>query len=388
MGVKVVWQYMAEYGTIWHNMAQYGSKKLIQRIGNIICSIKCLIMCCFVVPPSPGYQRKAVSQLIEDDVTLLREQVYQLQTTYNKQLTTMMETLRKEFEDKLTTVSQKTGHLIKNNVLLQDQLTLTLQQLSGIQSMIIASRLWVISQDEIAIGEEIGRGAWATVHETKFRGAKVAAKCLHYIITSPKTEELFQREMETALMCQHPNIVTFLGATLEGPPVILMELMDTNLRDAYTKDHIKQNQTPQIFRDMAHALHFLHTRPDPVVHRDVSSANVLLKLLYNGDWLAKLGDLGTAKIQQQAATPGPGAIAYGAPEVADPSRHSPKMDVYSFGVVIIEVLTRHHPFQQVDQLKTQVKQHHPQYYKLVTSCTKLEPDDRPTMYDVVNLLKN
>ena len=35
----------------------------------------------------------------------------------------------------------------------------------------------------------------------------------------------FQREMEMALHCQHHNIITFLGATLEGPPVILMELM-------------------------------------------------------------------------------------------------------------------------------------------------------------------
>ena len=330
--------------------------------------------------PSPGHHRKEVGQLIEVDVTPPSDQLYQSSTNYNKQLATAIETLRKEFEDRLCSVSQKTGDL-------QEQLTLTQQQLSGIHSMVIASRLWVISHDEIVIGEEIGRGAWATVHKTKFRGAKVAAKCLHYLITSPKTEELFQREMETALICQHPNIVTFLGATLEGPPVILMELMDTNLRDAYTNNHIKHYHSLHIFRHIAHALHFLHTRSHPVVHRDVSSANVLLKRLYNDDWLAKLGDLGTAKMQQQTATPGPGAITYAAPEVADPNRHSPKMDVYSFGVVVIEVLTKQYPFQQVDQLKTQIKQHHPQYYKLVTSCTKLKPNERPTMYEVVNQLK-
>ena len=303
-------------------------------------------------------------------------------------LNEMIVKLQKDFSEKLTKISEKTERLIKSNTVLQEQLTLTQQQLSGIQSMVIASRLWVISHKEIDIGREIGRGAWATVHETKFRGTKVAAKRLHNIITSPKTKELFQREMETALVCQHPNIVTFLGATLEGTPVILMELMDTNLRDAYNDDRVKHNQTGHIFRDIAHALHFLHTRSDPVVHRDVSTANVLLKVLYSGDWLAKLGDLGTAKIQQQAATPGPGAITYAAPEVALPDRHSPKMDVYSFGVVVIEVLTRSHPFQQVDKLKTLVKQRHPQYYKLVTSCTKQLPPDRPTMYEVVNMLKH
>ena len=84
-----------------------------------------------------------------------------------------------------------------------------------------------------------------------------------------------------ALQCQHQNIVTFLGATLKGPPVILMELMDTSLRSAYEQGNIKDHQVLGIFYDIAGALHFLHTRPDPVIHRDVSSANVLLKALYN-----------------------------------------------------------------------------------------------------------
>jgi len=86
------------------------------------------------------------------------------------------------------------------------------------------------------------------------------------------------------------------------------------------------------------ALHFLHTRPDPVIHCDVSRANVLLKVLYNGEWLAKLGDLGTAKIQQQTAIPSPGAWVYAATEAPTPEKHSPKMDMYSFRVLVIETL--------------------------------------------------
>ena len=162
-----------------------------------------------------------------------------------------------------------------------------------------------------------------------------------------------------------------------------MELMDVNLRKAYEEERVKDHQMQGIFHDVAKALHFLHTRPDPVIHRDVSSANVLLKVLYNGEWLAKLGDLGTAKIQQQVATAGPGAIAYGAPEACKPDEHSPKMDAYSFGVVIIETLTKTHPFQKVDTLKAQVQQQYPQYDQLVTSCTKQQSSDRPTMYDVL-----
>ena len=110
----------------------------------------------------------------------------------------------------------------------------------------------------------------------------------------------------------------------------LMELMDSSLRSAYEESKIEDHQVLEILHDIASALHFLHTRPDQVIHHDVSSANVLLKAHYNGEWLAKLGDLGTAKLQRLATTVGPGVMIYGAPEAADPSKHSPKMDAYSF----------------------------------------------------------
>ena len=291
-----------------------------------------------------------------------------------------------DLQNQLSVNKQQLSDLQRDNTYLKNQLSLTQKQLLGVQSMMTCSRIWVVSCDHFTIGKEIGRGAWATVHETTFRGATVAAKCLHQVITSPRTTELFQREMEMALQCQHQNIVTFLGATLEGPPVILMELMDTSLRSAYEHGNIKDHQVLGILCDTASALYFLHTRPDPVIHRDVSSANVLLKTLYNGEWLAKLGDLGTAKIQQQAATAGPGAIAYGAPEAADFTKHSPKMDVYSYGVLVLEVLTKTHPFQMVDALKAQVQQQFPQYRQLVTGCTNHQSRNRPTMYDVIEQL--
>ena len=287
---------------------------------------------------------------------------------------------------KASDVQKSNEELQRCNTNLMNQLSLTQKQLFGVQSMMTCGRLWVISHDQFAIGREIGRGAWATVHETTFRGTKVAAKRLHDLITADGTKRVFQREMEMALQCQHQNIVTFLGATLEGTPVILMELMDTSLRNAYEKGKIKDHQVLGILHDIACALHFLHTRPDPVIHRDVSSANVLLKALYNDQWLAKLGDLGTAKIQRLTTTAGPGAVIYSAPEAADGSRHSPKMDVYSFGVLVPETLTKTLPYENLDTLKVQVKEQFPQYHQLVTSCTNRQLSDRPTMYEVIKML--
>ena len=327
-------------------------------------------------------------QSLKNQVSLTQQQLSDVQNTntyLNDQLSLTQQQLS-DIQKANTLTQQQLSDVQKANTYLKNQLSLTQQQLLGVQSMMTCSRVWVVSHDQFTIGKEIGRGAWATVHETTFRGATIAAKRLHHLITSPRTRQLFTREMEMALHCQHQNIVTFLGATLEGPPVILMELMDTSLRSAYEQGNIKDHQVLGILYDTASALHFLHTRPDPVIHRDVSSANVLLKALYNGGWLAKLGDLGTAKIQQQAATAGPGAIAYGAPEAADFTKHSPKMDVYSYGVLMLEILTKTHPFQIVDALKAQVQQQFPQYHPLVASCTNHRSSNRPTMYDVIEQL--
>ena len=164
--------------------------------------------------------------------------------------------------------------------------------------------------------------------------------------------------------------------------------MDISLRNACEQGTLRDHQKLRIFYDIAKALHFLHTRSNPVIHRDVSSANILLKDCNNSRsnrWFAKLGDLGTAKIQRQCITPGPGTIAYAAPEAADPTQHSPKMDVYSYGILIIETLTTKFPLiNKLDGLINCIQQNFPEYHQLVTSCINRQSAAvRSTMYNVI-----
>ena len=231
------------------------------------------------------------------------DQLANIHTTIGK-MQREIETFGGQIQD----VAHKTEHVLAKTCHLQDHVSFIEQHLPNASCTLTSSRMhqWVVSHYQFIIGEEIGRGSWATVHKATFRGNTVAAKCLHDVIDSPQTRELFWREMVTAVICQHKNIVTFLGATLDGKPVILMELMDTNLRDAYSQNRISVYQKPQILCNVAQALCYLHGLPNsPVIHRDVSSANVLLRAISNDKWLLKLGDFGTAKIQQQTTTPGP-----------------------------------------------------------------------------------
>ena len=192
---------------------------------------------------------------LNDQLSLTQQQLSDVQKTNTLTQQELLDVQKNStyLNDQLSLTQQQLSDVQKTNTSLKNQLSLTQQQLLGVQSMMTCSRVWVVSHDQFTIGREIGRGAWATVHETTFRGATVAAKCLHHLITSPRTRELFQREMEMALQCQHQNMVTFLGATLEGPPVILMELMDTSLRSAYEQGNIKDLQVLGILYDTASA---------------------------------------------------------------------------------------------------------------------------------------
>ena len=84
-------------------------------------------------------------------------------------------------------------------------------------------------------------------------------------------------------------------------------------------------------------------RPDPIVHRDVSSANVLVKPNESGGYRAKVSDYGSANFLSKLTTMGPGNASYAAPESMNPRLQSAKMDVYSYGILLLEMATGQFP---------------------------------------------
>ena len=201
---------------------------------------------------------------------------------------------------------------------------------------------WVINKDEVTLTkEELGRGSFAVVTVGIFRGLRVAVKSLHAIIISDYNLSLFSREMSIASRVRHPNLVQFIGATKVGNPLILTELMSTSLNHELQRNRLTNQQILSIAQDVALGLNYLHLfKPQPIIHRDVSSPNVLLKPCTGpAGYEAKVADYGTAKLQQgtSAGTVMPGNVAYAAPEARDPDKHSPAMDVYSYSVLLMEM---------------------------------------------------
>ena len=245
---------------------------------------------------------------------------------------------------------------------------------------------WVVRREEIEITEEIlGKGGWGEVKVAKFRGLRVAAKCLHEVILSPYNISVFTREMEIAARVRHPNLLQFIGATRVSTPIILSELMPTSLRKELEAGPLPYPAVLTISQDIACGLNYLHLfKPDSILHRDVSTANVLLLPIVGG-WRAKVSDYGSANLQPMIGhTVNPGNPVYSAPEAGVPKDHSPAMDVYSYGVVLIEMMICCIP--EVAQRQLHINSiRRPTFKALIERCLKENRRERPTMSEIITV---
>ena len=250
---------------------------------------------------------------------------------------------------------------------------------------------WVVSRNDIRMTERIlGRGGWGEVRVARFHGLEVAAKVLHETIISEYNVSLFSREMNIASKIRHPNLLQFIGATTEGNPMILTELMPTSLRKELETGGLAYPAILSISLDVACALNYLHLfKPHPILHRDVSSANVLLQPMGGGHgWRAKVSDYGSANLQPLIGrTTNPGNPVYSAPEAGNPREHSPSMDVFSYGVLLLEMITRCIPLPEervglIDSIRRV------SFKSLVERCLIVEYRHRPTMNDIITELND
>ena len=173
---------------------------------------------------------------------------------------------------------------------------------------------------------------------------------VEYIPTSPHIR--FATECELLGQLHHPHIVQFLGVRVEAGselPELVMEYLPTTLRRCLdTHGALPAEIGGAILLEVALGLRYLHEFSPPIIHRDLSSNNVLLTT----SMTAKISDLGVAKIldmspgraAQMTQTQAPGTPAFMPPE-AMPARpkYSSKVDMFSFGVLVAHTLSGEWP---------------------------------------------
>ena len=250
---------------------------------------------------------------------------------------------KENFEKELYNVREEKDELVVQNCSLQTDLRAKEAEVHRLETTLATAQRaleecqqikkpcdWVVSRDEVEMTDKcLGVGGWGKVVLGTFRGCKVAVKEIHELILSPYNRRLFEREMNIASKCRHPCLLQFIGATNDdGIPLFITELLDTSLRALLEQRQLAETEISIISLDVSLALNYLHNmKPSPILHRDVSSANVLL--WQQGDqWRGKVSDYGTAKFVQQTMTRAPGAVIYSAPEAVS-SNQTPKVSLWT-----------------------------------------------------------
>ena len=205
---------------------------------------------------------------------------------------------------------------------------------------------------------ELGHGSYATVLELEYMGLKCAGKKIHELLLrqGDATYSVRRFEEECCLLSQvrHPNIVQFLGVYFQQgvrAPTLVMEFLPTNLTSCIEQYGILPKEIGySILHDVALGLCYLHSQTPAIIHRDLSSNNVLL----TPNMTAKISDLGVARIlnltplQVSRMTQTPGTPAYMPPEVmiANP-KYDTSVDEFSYGIMMIHMFSGRWPEPQV-----------------------------------------
>ena len=321
----------------------------------------------------------ALQEECDEEKEELREQLKRLQQLVSKQAEDM-QSIRQVVEEEQVYRQGLTSRIENAAALLRGE----------------CMELWEVPRTAVQVSQTIlGTGGWGYVAKGTFRGQAVAVKFLHQGILSPQNKWRVRREISIMSQLRHPNLLLLIGAVLtseEEGPLIITELLDTSLRSEYMKNSLGEESKMSVLRDVASALTYLHSHPhSPIIHRDVSSSNVLLEAIRCGrQWKAKLSDFGSANLCHLATTPAEGAAVYAAPEVSTEhrSKQTAKVDVYSFGVLMCEVcLCRFPPERQhFPETLSNVRLKYPKMFDLSLTCTNQTPQDRPEMEAVLQTI--
>ncbi|KAH3745847.1 Mitogen-activated protein kinase kinase kinase ANP1 [Pelomyxa schiedti] len=258
--------------------------------------------------------------------------------------------------------------------------------------------------------QRVGRGGFGTVYlgMNKDTGEIFAVKQIEIEnISDENAQQLlksYDKEIQLMKKLVHPNIVKYLGATIDGLMLnIFMEYVGGgSLSSILSKfGPFSENMVRSYTKQLLQGLAYLHE--NNILHRDIKCANILLDTGV-GRENVKLSDFGCSRnitdtIAQSQPNSVRGTPFWMAPEVMLANGHGPSADIWSLACTIVEMVTGKPPWSQQFPNPTQamhficntttplhIPSHlSPQLQQLLDTCLQRDPTLRPTAQQ---LLKN
>ncbi|XP_042892318.1 serine/threonine-protein kinase TNNI3K-like isoform X2 [Penaeus japonicus] len=208
-----------------------------------------------------------------------------------------------------------------------------------------------LSLSDIENMENIGSGSFGKIYKGKYEDKIVAVKRYRANMSYGKSDvEMFCREVSVLGSLDSPYIVKFVGACLQDPSQFAIVTEYVAGGSLFSTLHEQKRSIDTVTRlqialDVANGMLYLHTLPQPIIHRDLNSHNILL----SNDCHARVADFGESRfvrnILEENMTKQPGNLRWMAPEVfTQCTRYSIKADVFSFGLCLWELLASELPF--------------------------------------------
>ncbi|KAK7365965.1 hypothetical protein VNO78_38735 [Psophocarpus tetragonolobus] len=270
---------------------------------------------------------------------------------------------------------------------------------------------------------KLGEGGFGAVYKGTLKNGKVVAVKKLVLGKSSKMEDDFESEVKLISNVHHRNLVRLLGCCSKGQERILVyEYMANSSLDKFLfgskKGSLSWKQRYDIILGTARGLAYLHEEFHvSIIHRDIKTGNILL----DDDLQPKIADFGLARLlprdRSHLSTKFAGTLGYTAPEYAMQGQLSKKADTYSYGIVVLEIISgqkstevkvndegREYLLQRAwklyekdMQLELVDKDIDPSEYdaeevkkiiEVALLCTQASPVTRPTMSELIVLLKS
>jgi serine/threonine-protein kinase len=186
--------------------------------------------------------------------------------------------------------------------------------------------------------------------------APVAVKVLHpHLVEDKESFGRFGREMLATAAISHPNSVRMLdfGEHRGIFHFLVLERLwaRTLTRELATLGQLPVGRSCHISAQIASVLISAHA--EKIVHRNLSSDNVLLlENAITGDFV-KIRDFGTSRLYDDRGQADDdisdvdtrvGSVAYMSPEYIDQGIVDPRSDLYAMGILLFQMLTGEPPF--------------------------------------------